>query len=175
MGSLLRGCGDTQQPHYETNCHPVGNNRGFCVFKSHFQSNARTRSGFLCTMDWIFCHYKDLISRIGPGVGMFYVEKGVGRGAVGEAAGRLGRAEADRRASVCMHTCGCLCVCAHMWVLVCAGVCGLIHGMECECSLSHTQSFRDLPHRNPKHKQIKQTGQAKNKGGGSIAPQPGSP
>lgn len=101
-----------------------GNNRGFCAFKSHFQSNTRTRSGFLCTMDWIFCHYNGLISKIGPGVGMFYVEKGTGRGAVGEAAGRLGRAEADRRASVCMHACGCLCVCActHVGACVCWSV-----------------------------------------------------
>lgn len=172
MGSLLPRCGDIQQPHYETSCHPVCNNKGFCAFKSHFQSNTRTCSGFLCTMDWIFCHYKGLIFKIGPGVGMFYVEKSVGRGAVGEAAGRLGRAEADRRASVCMHACGCLCVCARMWVLVCActhvgacvcmhtcgclcvracmwvlvcaGVCGLIHRMERECSLTHTHKASEI-------------------------------
>lgn len=76
---------------------------------------------------------------------MFYVEKSVGRGAVGEAAGRLGRAEADRRASVCMHACGCLCVCARMWVLVCAythvGACVCMHTCGCLCVLECVVSF----------------------------------
>lgn len=98
----------------------------------------------------------------------------------GEATGRLGRAEADRRASVCMHTCRCLCVHDHMRVLLCSCtsvlecVVSFIHGTECECRLTHTQSFKDLLHRSQKHKQIKQAGQGKNKGG-STAPQPGSP
>lgn len=81
---------------------------------------------------------------------MFCVEKGRGVGAEWrgqQGAEELGRAEGDGRApvcgSLCVHTCGCLRVSVH--VHLCAGVWGLIHGMEFECSLILAdQSLRSL-------------------------------
>lgn len=52
--------------------------------------------------DWIFCHYKGLIFKIGPGVEMFYVEKGTGRGAV-EGGSRKAGESRSRQEVICVY------------------------------------------------------------------------
>lgn len=100
---------------------PVGNNLGFCAFKSHIWLPTRTHSGCLCRKPWTLGHCKVLIFKTRPGVGVFYVKKG----SVGGGSRVLGSWEGRRRTGghLCMLVCVYVCARIHMWVFACECAC----------------------------------------------------